>query len=151
MPEILGVMVESCAPSGCRACSVRSPCTCRSRSVGILEIAGIQAPVRGPLSGARTICIIPSGKSQCVKGGVIFADWWSRQCVFKLSVLTHVGHSRVTKNFFFFGGFSQHSSSRSPREGVDTCRGRALNALGRGYYGQANRAAKATHGTQVHS
>ena len=73
--EILGVMVESCAPSGCRACSVRSPCTCRSRTVGILEIAGIQAPVRGVLSGARTICSIPSGKSQCVEGGVIFADW----------------------------------------------------------------------------
>jgi len=91
--EILGVMVESCAPSGCRACSVRSPCTCRSRTVGILEIAGIQAPVRGLLSGARTICSIPSGKSQCVEGGVIFADWWSRQCAFKLSVLTHVGHS----------------------------------------------------------
>jgi len=54
---------------------------------------------------------------------------------------------------FFFGGFSQHSSSRSPREGVDTCRDRALNASGRGYYGQANagRAAKATHGTQVPS
>ena len=43
--------------------------------------------------------------------------------------------------------------SRSPREGVDTCRDRALNASGRGYYGQANagRAAKATHGTQVPS
>ena len=38
-------------------------------------------------------------------------------------------------------------------EGVDTCRDRALNASGRGYYGQANagRAAKATHGTQVPS
>ena len=36
-------------------------------------------------------------------------------------------------------------------EGVDTCRDRALNASGRGYYGQAKaaRAAKATHGTQV--
>ena len=43
--------------------------------------------------------------------------------------------------------------SRSPREGVDTCRDRALNASGRGYYGQANagRAAKVTHGTQVPS
>jgi len=43
--------------------------------------------------------------------------------------------------------------NRSPREGVDTCRDRALYASGRGYYGQANsgRAAKATHGTQVPS
>jgi len=45
VPEILGEMLESCAPSGCRACSVRSPCTCESRTVGILEIAGIQAPI----------------------------------------------------------------------------------------------------------
>jgi len=75
VPEILGVMVESCAPSGCRACLVLSPCTCRSRTVGILEIAGIQAPMRGLLSGARTVCSIPSGKSQCVEGGVIFAAW----------------------------------------------------------------------------
>ena len=29
MPEMLGEMVESCAPSGCRACSVCSPCTCQ--------------------------------------------------------------------------------------------------------------------------
>jgi len=37
--------------------------------------------------------------------------------------------------------------------GVDTCRDRALNASGRGYYSQAKagRAAKATHGTQVPS
>ena len=101
VPEILGVMVESCAPLGCRACSVRSPCTCRSRTVWILEITGIQAPVRGLLSGARTICSIPSGKSQCVEGGVIFADWWSRQCAFKLSILTHVGHSRCLLDYFF--------------------------------------------------
>jgi len=41
--------------------------------------------------------------------------------------------------------------SRSPREGVDTCRDRALNASGRGYYDQteADKAVKATHGTQV--
>jgi len=95
-------MVESCAPSGCRACSVRSPCTCRSRTVGILEITGIQAPVRGLLSGARTICSIPSGKSQYVEGGVIFAAWWSRQCSFKLSILTHVGHTHTRNNFVFF-------------------------------------------------
>ena len=99
-------MVESAgARSGCRTCSVRSPCTCRSRTVGILEIAGIQAPVRGLLSGARTICSIPSGKSQCVEGGVIFADWWSRQCAFKLSILTHVGHSRGSPSLFVFLGF----------------------------------------------
>ena len=29
MPEMLGEMVESCAPSSCRACYVRSPCTCQ--------------------------------------------------------------------------------------------------------------------------
>jgi len=29
VPEMLGEMVESCAPSGCRACSVSSPCTCQ--------------------------------------------------------------------------------------------------------------------------
>ena len=29
MPEILREMVESCAPSGCLAYSVRSPCTCQ--------------------------------------------------------------------------------------------------------------------------
>jgi len=29
VPEMLGKMVESCAPSGCRACSVSSPCTCQ--------------------------------------------------------------------------------------------------------------------------
>jgi len=51
----------------------------------------------------------------------------------------------------FFGGFSQHSSNRSPREGVDTCQDQALNALGRGYYSQAKagRSAKATHYTFV--
>jgi len=27
VPETLGEMVESCVPSGCRACSVRSPCS----------------------------------------------------------------------------------------------------------------------------
>jgi len=27
--EMLGEMVESCAPSGCRACAVCSPCTCQ--------------------------------------------------------------------------------------------------------------------------
>ena len=61
------------------------------------------------------------------------------------------GSSAPNASNFFLEGFSQHSSSRSPREGVDTCRNRALNASGRGYYGQANagRAAKATHGTQV--
>jgi len=30
--------------------------------------AGIQAPIRGPLSGARTVCSIPSSKSQCFEG-----------------------------------------------------------------------------------
>ena len=34
---------------------------------------------------------------------------------------------------FFTGGFSRHPVSRSPREGVDTCRDRALNASERGY------------------
>ena len=29
MREMLGEMVETCAPSGCRACSVCSPCTCQ--------------------------------------------------------------------------------------------------------------------------
>ena len=33
--------------------------------------------MRGLLSGARTVCSIPPGKSQCVVGGVIFAAWWS--------------------------------------------------------------------------
>ena len=52
---------------------------------------------------------------------------------------------------FFFSGVLTTLISRSPREGVDTCRDWVLNASGRGYYGQANagRAAKATHGTQV--
>jgi len=55
----------------CPGCSVRSPCTCQSQTVRILEIAGIQAPIRGLLSGARTVCSIPSGKSQCIEGCVI--------------------------------------------------------------------------------
>ena len=51
--------------------------------------------------------------------------------------------------FFFFPGVLTTPISRSPREGVDTCRDRALNASGRGYYDQAKagRAVKATHGT----
>jgi len=74
-----------------------------------------------------------------------------------LSVPQQVHPNRVrphqTQPNFFFGGFSQHSSSRSPREGVDTCRDRVLNSSGQGYYGQAktDRAVKATHGTQVPS
>jgi len=31
---------------------------------------------------------LPSGKSQCVEGGVIFTAWWSRQCACKLSILS---------------------------------------------------------------
>ena len=102
--QCLGVMVESCAPSGCRACSVRSPrpCTCRSRTVGILEIAGVQAPIRGLLSGAHTVCSIPSGKLQCVEGGVIIAAWWSRQCAFKLSILSLHMLQKSTVYILFF-------------------------------------------------
>jgi len=62
---------------------------------------------------------------------------------------------RTKRNQFFFSGGSHNrdSTSRSPREGVDTCRDRALNASERGFYGQAKagKAAKATHGTQVPS
>ena len=54
-----------------------------------------------------------------------------------LSRFTGIGFIRTKRNQFFFGEFSQQSSSRSPREGVDTCRDRALNASGQGYYGQA--------------
>ena len=69
-----------------------------------------------------------------------------------LSRFNGIGFVRTKRNhFFFLGGFSQHSSSRSPREGVDTCRDRALNASGRGYHGQAKagRAAKATRDTST--
>ena len=141
---------KSCAPSGCRACSVRSPCTCRSRTVGILEIAGIQAPVRGLFSGARTICSIPSCKSQCVEGGVIFADWWSRQCAFKLSILTHVGHFLRTvrdRHFFFFHPYNFFRPIRTEFEscsklqrkgglGPRTSRLYGQGAIARGLYGQ---------------
>ena len=34
---MLGEMVESCAPSGCRACSVCSPCTCQMRGRIVLN------------------------------------------------------------------------------------------------------------------
>ena len=54
-----------------------------------------------------------------------------------------MGSSTPNATKFFFRGFSQHLSSRSPREGVDTCRDRALNASGRGYYGQAERVGRA--------
>ena len=58
-----------------------------------------------------------------------------------------------TRPIFFFPGVLTTLINRSSREGVDTCRDRALNASGRGYYGQAKdgRASKATHGTQVPS
>ena len=105
MPETLGEMVESCA-LGCHACSVLSLCTCQSRTVGILEIAGIQTPIRGLLSGARTFCSIPSGKSQCVEGGVIFTAWWSRQCAFKLSILS------LNSSFFVLFGFESTQLAR---------------------------------------
>jgi len=52
-------------------------------------------------------------------------------CIFPVCISTK------RNNFFFRGVLREHSSSRSPREGVDTCRDRALNASGRGYYGQA--------------
>jgi len=70
-----------------------------------------------------------------------------------LSRFTGIGFVRTKCNHFFPGGFSQQSSSCSPREGVDTCQDQTLNASGRGYHGQAKagRAAKATHGTQVPS
>jgi len=34
-----------------------------------------QLPIRGLVSGARTVCSIPSSKLRCVEGGVIFAAW----------------------------------------------------------------------------
>jgi len=37
VPEMLGEMVESCAPLGCRACSVRSPCTCQMLGLIVLS------------------------------------------------------------------------------------------------------------------
>ena len=39
------------------------------------------------------------------------------------SRFTRTGFVRTKRNNFFFGGFSQYPFSRSPREGVDTCRG----------------------------
>ena len=102
MPEILGEMVESCAPSGRRACSVRSPCTCRSPTVGILEIAGFRRQYEG-FCQARAPS---SGKSQCVEGGVIFAAWWSRQCAFKLSILSPTFYRNPEVFSFVFKNFS---------------------------------------------
>jgi len=70
-----------------------------------------------------------------------------------LTRFTGIGFVPTKRNQFFFGGFSQQSSSCSPREGVETCLDLALNTLGQGYYGQVKdgREAKATHGTQVRS
>ena len=47
VPETLGEMVESGAPSGCRARSVRSPCTCRCRTVGSLKLQGFRRQCEG--------------------------------------------------------------------------------------------------------
>jgi len=54
----------------------------------ILEIAGIQAPMRGLLSGARTVCSILSAKPQCVESGSEFAAWLLGQCALKLSIIS---------------------------------------------------------------
>ena len=55
--------------------------------------------------------------------------------------------SQCLRPDFFFSGVLTTLIRRSPREGVDTCRDRALNASGQGYYGEAkvDRAAKAGH------
>ena len=78
---------------------------------------------------------------------------WNTPSSSPLAGSLKLGSSAPSATNFIFRGFSQHSSSRSPREGMDTCRDRAINASGRGHYGQAKagRAAKATHGTQVPS
>jgi len=102
VPEILGEMVESCAPSV--AAHVRSVCHAPvdPELSGSLKIAGIQAPIRGLWSFVRTVCSIPSGKSQYVEGGVIFAAWWSRQCAFKLSIFS-LDIFIDMQDFYFFG------------------------------------------------
>ena len=66
---------------------------------------------------------------------------------------TGIGFVHTKRDQFFFPGVLTILISRSPREGVDTCRDQALNASEQGYYDQAKagRAAKATHGTQVPS
>jgi len=52
-------------------------CTCWSRTVRILEITGIQTPIRGVLSGARTVCRILSGKS-CALKVVLYSQFGGR-------------------------------------------------------------------------
>ena len=68
-----------------------------------------------------------------------------------LAASMELGSSTPNAPNFFFSGVLTKFISRSPCERVDTCRDRALNASGWGYYSQAKtgRAAKATHGTQV--
>jgi len=53
------------------------------------------------LSGARTMCCIPSGKSQCVESVSVIAAWLSGQCAWKLSIFDSFSVHCDTRNFFF--------------------------------------------------
>jgi len=55
------------------------------------------------LSDARAVCSIPSGKSQCVEGGRVFAAWLSGQCD-SLLIEAFVVHQNLIVYFFVFVG-----------------------------------------------
>jgi len=91
---------------------------------GILEIAGIQAPMRGLLSGARNVCSIPFGKSQCVEVGSVFAAGLSGQCALKLSIFDLAPLHWLPFTFFFFHfkfSFPLQSDSNFSQHRLDSC------------------------------